>query len=223
MKKLAFFQFSQAFIFPDFCQHCQKLGPMLCDSCYQLIEFFWQEDFLPLFTKNFEQSYFDQIRIMARFKPPLSSLIKALKYHHHGRAAKFLAQMLYFHVNLNYQIIDIITYVPIHPQKNKKRGYNQSQLIAQELSLWTQKPCLDLLLKTKNTKSQAQITDKKTRLKRLNHSFDISSVNQRALLNQKILLVDDVLTTGATTNSISQILKNNGADSVTVVALASKL
>lgn len=223
MKKFSIAQICQAFIFPDFCQHCQKLGPMLCESCYQLIEFFWQEDFKEFFSKNFDQSYFDQVKIMAAFKPPLSSLIKALKYHHHGRAAKFLAQMLYFHVKLDYQQIDIISFVPIHPQKRKKRGYNQAQLIAQELSLWSQKPCFELLIKTINTKPQAQVTNKDKRLQRLNNSFAISTFYQNALFKQNILLIDDVITTGATSNSVSQILKNNGANSITVLALASKL
>ncbi len=223
MKKFSIAQVCQALIFPDFCQHCQQLGPMLCESCYQLIEFFWQEDFKEFFAKNFDQVYFDQVKIMAAFKPPLSSLIKALKYHHHSRAGKFLGQMLYFYVNLDYHNIDIISFVPIHPQKRKKRGYNQAQLLAQELSLWSQKPCLTLLVKTKNTKPQAQITRKDQRLARLNNSFAISTLYQNALFGQNILLIDDVITTGATSNNVSQILKNNGANSITVLALASKL
>jgi ComF family protein len=223
VKNFSFFQFWQAFIFPDFCQHCQKLGPMLCDSCYQLVEFFWQEDFSTFFAKNFEQSYFDQVRVMARFKQPLSSLIKALKYQHHSRAAKFLAQMLFFHVNVDYQKIDCISFVPIHFQKVKKRGYNQGQLIAQELALWSQKPCLDLLIKNKNSQSQASISDKEKRLKRLADSFNISALYKNALSNKNILLIDDVITTGATINSVSLVLKNNGAKSITTLALASKM
>lgn len=223
MKGFSIAQLGQAFIYPDFCQHCQRLGPILCESCYQLVEFFWQEDFREFFAKNFERAYFDQIKIMASFKPPFSSLIKALKYHHHGRAAKFLAQMLYFHVNINYQNIDIISFVPIHPQKRKKRGYNQAQLIAQELSLWSKKPCLDLLIKRKNTKAQAQISSKSTRLKRLAGSFVASSLYENQLLNKRILLIDDVITTGATINSISQVLKDKQAKSINVLTLASKL
>lgn len=223
MKKFSFTHFFQAFIFPDFCQHCQKLGPMLCESCYQLVEFFWQEDFKEFFSKNFEQSYFDQIKIMAAFKPPLSSLIKALKYHHHSRAAKFLAQMLYFHVGIDFQQIDIISFVPIHSQKRKKRGYNQAQLIAQELSLWSHKPCLNLLIKNKNSQSQASISDKEKRLKRLTDSFIISPFYKKKLSEKRILLIDDVITTGATINNISQVLKNNGSKFISALTLASKL
>ncbi len=187
------------------------------------MEFFWQEDFTPFFAKNFSQAYFDQIKIMASFKQPLSSLIKSLKYHHHGRAAKFLAQMIFFHVYINYKQLDCITFIPIHAQKIKKRGYNQSQLIAQELALWSKKPCLNLLLKSKNTKAQAQITDKSTRLARLNHNFKIFPPYLNNLSKQNILLFDDVITTGATINSASQILKKNGAKTVIALALASKL
>lgn len=223
MKKYSFFQAWQAFLFPDFCQHCQKMGPMLCESCYQLVEFFWQENLSHLFTKNFQEVGFDQLRIMASFKPPLSSLIKSLKYQHHGRAAKFLAQMLYFHVNIDYQKIDCISFIPIHQQKIKKRGYNQSQLIAEELALWTKKPCLNLLYKSKNTQAQAEIKDKNIRLSRLEHNFAIMPSYQNKLNKKHILLIDDVLTTGATINSASLVLKANQAHLVTALATASKL
>lgn len=219
----SFSHFWQAFIFPDFCQNCQKLGPILCESCYQLVEFFWQEDLTQLFCKNFTQVYFDQVKIMASFKKPLSSLIKSLKYQHHSRAAKFLAQMLFFHVYIDYQEIDYISFIPIHPQKNKKRGYNQSQLIAQELALWAKKPCKNFLLKNKNTKAQAQITDKKSRLARLNHNFAIVPEYKNSLVNRKILLIDDVITTAATINSACQILKENGARTIIALALGAKL
>ena len=180
---------------------------MLCDACYQLIEFFWQEDFAQIFAKNFEQAYFDQIMIMARFQQPLSSLIKSLKYYHHSRAAKFLAQMLYFHLNLDYQKVDLITFVPIHSQKVKKRAYNQSQLIAEELALWAKKPCINCLLKTNNTRAQAQITDKETRLKRLENSFQISDCYRQKLSKQNILLVYYVITNVDNRNSVRRILK----------------
>ncbi len=198
---------------------------MLCESCYQLIEFFWQEDFGPFFSKNFEKVYFNQIRVMARFKTPISSLIKSLKYQHHSRASKFLAQMLFFHLNINYEKFDLITFIPIHSQKIKKRGYNQSQLIAEELALWTKKPCLGLLKKTINNKAQAQISDKQERLQRLKKTFKISHSysHQQSLKDKRILLIDDVITTGATINSASSVLKKHGANFVSVLTLAANL
>jgi ComF family protein len=225
VKNFSFFHFWQAFLFPDFCQNCQELGPMLCENCYQLIEFFWQEDLTMFFAKNFENTYFDQVKIMARFKTPISSLIKSLKYQHHSRAAKFLAQMLFFHLNVDYAKFDLITFIPIHKQKIKKRAYNQSQLIAEELALWSQKPCINLLQKTINNQAQAKIDNKQERLHRLDNAFKISPLyfHQYSLKNKKILLIDDVITTGTTINSASHILKNHGAKFILVLTLATKL
>lgn len=225
VNNFSFFHCWQAYLLPDFCQNCQRLGPMLCESCYQLVEFFWQEDLAAFFAKNFDKNYFDQIRVMARFKSPISSLIKSLKYQHHSRAAKFLAQMLFFHLNISYEKFDLITFVPIHNQKIKKRGYNQSQLIAEELAVWTKKPCLNLLKKTVNNTAQAQISDKQQRLQRLNNTFEISHPysQHRPLKNKNILIIDDVITTGATINSASRVLKKYGVEWVSVLTLAANL
>ena len=195
---------------------------MICSSCYQLIEFYWQEDLTWQLKKNFEEIYFDEVRVMAKFKTPLNQLIKALKYKQHSRAAKFLGQMLFFHLNLDFKSFDLITFVPIHQRKIKARGYNQAELIAQELGLWSQIPVKNVLLRTKNTKAQASVKNKAERLARLKQVFVIKNAWQSQLKDKKILLIDDVITTGATSNSVSQELKKAGVDWITVLAVASK-
>ena len=212
----------QALIASDYCCSCQANGPLLCDSCYQLVEFFWQEDLKWQVAANFEQLYFDELRVLAKFKPPLSKLIKALKYQHHARAAKFLGQMLFFNSSLNFQQFDLITFTPIHPSKLHRRTYNQSQLMAEELALWSQQAVANVLERLKPGRAQASISDRQERLTRINGVFAVRPDWQNQLAGKKILLIDDVITTGATANQLSRQLKQAGANWVTVLAVASK-
>ena len=222
MQHFSFQNCWQALIASDCCCSCQANGPLLCDSCYQLVEFFWQEDLKWQVAANFEQLYFDELRVLAKFKPPLSNLIKAIKYQHHARAAKFLGQMLCFNSSLNFQQFDLITFTPIHPSKQRRRTYNQSQLIAEELALWSQQSVANVLERLKPGRAQASISDRQQRLSRLKGVFALRPQWQSQVTNKKILLIDDVITTGATANQLSRQLKQAGASWVTVLAVASK-
>lgn len=193
---------------------------MLCDSCYQLVEFFWQKDRCHDYAKNFKEVFFDEVYVMAKFQAPLSSLIKALKYQHHQRAAQFLGQMLFWHLNIIWQNYDLITFVPLHLQKLRQRGYNQSQLIAEEIGHWTQLPVHNLVKRLKNTPAQAKISNKNERLNRLNGLFALKNKLSADLTGQNIVLIDDVITTGATVNAVCRTLKQAGVKLITVICLA---
>jgi len=95
-----------------------------------------------------------------------------------------------------FSTVDIIVPVPLHPTKERKRGYNQSDYFAKGLAKTMQKPWLKKgLIRTKYGKSQTQ----KNRLERYENVLQSFKIGQFAALKDKhILLVDDVLTTGAT-------------------------
>lgn len=102
---------------------------------------------------------------------------------------------------------DMIIPVPMTEKAIKKRGYNQSILLANEISKLINKPvCLDVLLKTKETHSQKELNFKE-RQKNLIGSFSIK--NYRLIKDKTILLVDDVMTTSATANVCSKELKRH--------------
>ena len=195
---------------------------MLCKACYQLVEFYWQADRLWQVQNNFPTIYFDQLWVMAKFKSPLSNLIKALKYHSHSRAGQFFGQMLYFHLNLNWSNYDLITFIPIHLQKKKLRGYNQAAIIASELALWNGLTVSNLLERRKNTRAQARVKSKTERLARLEGIFRLKQEFRSKIKGKKILLIDDVITTGATVNGASRVLKAADATQITVLTVASK-
>lgn len=220
MRHFSWRNFWQAWLLPDFCCHCQRLGPLLCEGCYQLVDFFWQGDRRQDYAKNFREIYFDEVRVLAKFKAPLSQLIKALKYQHHRRGAQFLGQMLFWHLNVHWENYALITYVPLHRQKLRHRGYNQSQLIAEELGRWTGLPVQELMERQRHTQAQASIKDKQERLARLDQVFALKNLSTTHLASQKIILIDDVITTGATVNAVCRELKRTPIAWITVLALA---
>lgn len=115
--------------------------------------------------------------------------------------------------------IDFIIPVPLHWWRFIVRQYNQSAELAKELSKQTKIPCeLNLLKRHKSTASQGH----KNKIERYNNLKNAFSINKdfKKIKNAKILLIDDVLTSGATANACAKILKQYGAESVHVLTIA---
>ncbi|MEK7119951.1 MAG: phosphoribosyltransferase family protein, partial [Patescibacteria group bacterium] len=109
--------------------------------------------------------------------------------------------------------------VPLHPKKERSRGFNQSFLIAKIVSEYFN-IFLDVtsLKRIKNTSPQAQIKNKDERLKNMEGAFQVSSGSD--LKNKNILLIDDILTTGATLDACAKALKIGGAGKIIAAVLA---
>ena len=97
----------------------------------------------------------------------------------------------------------VITYVPIFLRREKRRGFNQAQLIAREVGKVAGKEVLPLLRKTKNTESQTNL-DKEQRLQNMKDAFVFNAKNGTP---QRVVLVDDIWTTGATMKECCKELK----------------
>lgn len=116
------------------------------------------------------------------------------------------------------QNFDIIISVPIHSSKREERGFNQSELIAGSIAEYLGKPLSTCnLIRTKQTESQSKL-DKKYRFQNIRDAFEV--VNAGEIRGKRILLIDDILTTGATANECSKILKESGAEEVYVATVA---
>src|SRR5438034_8601295 len=112
---------------------------------------------------------------------------------------------------------DVIVPVPLHPTRQRERGFNQAGLLAELLSAQTSIPCKPLLERTRYTTTQTAL-DRSERMENLHNAFRLrKNANVRSL---RVLLVDDVLTTGSTLNECARILKRGGAFSVHAVTAA---
>lgn len=114
--------------------------------------------------------------------------------------------------------IDLVVPIPLHSAKKRKRGYNQADYIAKGIATELQVEWLaDAMVRIVNTDTQT----KKGRQERFSNTQNIYRVNKReAVAGKKILLVDDVITTGATIGQCAQLLLEAGCAEVSVAALA---
>lgn len=144
-------------------------------------------------------------------------LIGRLKYKSDFKAGEVLAKYMSNTIKSYNLSFDLITYVPSSKVSMKKRGYNQSEYLAKRIGNEIQVKVLSLLKKTKETKDQIGLSGEE-RWKNLEGCFE--AVNEKVLKGKKILLVDDVITTGATAFHCSKLMLNKGADKVYIVSSA---
>lgn len=120
--------------------------------------------------------------------------------------------------NLDCRSIDVISWIPLSKKRLRQRGYDQARLLAEEIAAKTGLPCRQLLQKVKNNSAQSLTRDAKQRRENvagvyaLDDGADVSGL--------RILLVDDVVTTGATMSEAARILRKADAKSVFGVTLA---
>jgi ComF family protein len=117
-----------------------------------------------------------------------------------------------------YESIDVVIPVPIHLKKLKQRGYNQATLFAQQIAKVLNVPYVDdVLLKSVNTKSQV-FQSREARFQSVSHSFYAQNLN--TVDNKHILLVDDIITTGATIEACALVLNPEKKVRLSVATLA---
>lgn len=211
---------------PANCISCGKLLKkysvlMLCAHCQGELDgipgaFMAGEEFLSSALYNFDKSEgFDYIGAPYRYEGPARAMVKALKYKGRTYAARTMAGLMASELKKRNGKFDVIVPVPAHAEKEKQRGYNQAELIARELSGIMNIPYKMLLEKHKNTPSQVTL-DEMGRWENVRDAFMLAG-NTKGL---SLLLVDDVITTGATMYFCASQLKAGGASCVTSIAFA---
>ncbi len=153
----------------------------------------------------------------------VQKILHHLKYNGKKEIGSFLGE--YYGKKLyeeeRFRSVDYIIPIPLHPKKERKRGYNQSEWIAKGLSMGLKRPyCTDVLIRRQYTETQTR----KSRFSRWENVKEVFQLqNQEQVRGCHLLVCDDVLTTGATTEAaVQQLLQIEGV-SVSVVTLASAL
>lgn len=155
-----------------------------------------------------------------RKRGKVQRLLHQLKYNNHPEIGQILGTVYGEDLRQYYfdQQIDAIIPVPLHVTRKRTRGYNQSAEFGKGLSVSLNKPCLeDVLVRITKTETQT----KKTKLKRWQNVKEVFHVAKADKLQQQnVLLVDDVITTGATIEACALMLLEAGCKSVSIASIA---
>jgi len=150
---------------------------------------------------------------------PVDRLIAAFKYQHQLALTDLFADFIAARITPDAQPTLIVP-VPLHPHRLRERGYDQTLLLAQALARLTGLACNATTLQRLRDTPMQKTLDRDARRANLAGAF---ACHGRALTGQRILLVDDVLTTGATLSVLSEVLLNAGAESVHALVIARTL
>lgn len=201
-----------------FCEQCLSSLPLndkhICGHCGRAV--IASENYCTTCKNNIV--HLDRCRSYFVYKKPVSDMIQRLKYNNQRYLVDYFAdclKMTYLH---NYFNADYFAFVPMTEKAKKKRGYNQSQLLANALSQRTGVPVFDGIVKIKETKRQATL-NRRERLKNLQEAFRIK--DKKLIKEKTVVIIDDVTTTGATAEVIAERLKSAGAKQVYLITVAS--
>lgn len=221
-------------LFPKFCENCGREGTYLCEDCFYLIDIFetcyCPYCQIPKATKDGEtcksckrKRYLDGLFSAASYQNPIiKKMIIDFKYGFVKDISQSLSFLIIAHLIKLDRLLKFKNYiiipVPLSNKKLRQRGFNQSEIIAEDLVSILKSPInTKTLIKIKHTKNQADL-EKLERGTNLKSAFLVK--NPETIANQNILLIDDVMTTGATLEECAKTLKLAGAKKVWAIVIA---
>ena len=164
--------------------------------------------------------HFDMARSAVRYRGLMKDFLRDFKYNNALWLRRDLVRLLVSCLSVDFDMdrIDAVTFVPLYPTKQRHRSFNQAELLAERLAKCIRKPLLKgCLRKVSSTSTQTHLTAHE-RAANVRGAFEARRASR--LEGRGLLLVDDVMTTGATVNECARSLKSAGAQSVFVVTVA---
>lgn len=192
-------------LFPPRCAGCGRIDTHWCSSCAREVE-------TTPFPGEIEATVpLKAVAATAPHKGVLREAIQALKYDNARAIAQPLGMRLATCLQQLDWTIDTLIPVPLHTQRLAERGYNQAQLLAEQVAKMTGIRCQPQALeRIRNTQSQVTVSGLE-RISNLQHAF---AANPISVQNHIVLLVDDVYTTGSTLSACAEALIDAGAEAV---------
>jgi ComF family protein len=189
-------------IVPPFCERCSEPFPASINTAFTCA------------NCAHRTIYFDAAVAAYRGRGIVRDVIHEFKYNRQMHLRHLVARWLRAALDderLRDREFDVIVPVPLHPARQRERGFNQASLLAELLSAHTSIPCRPLLKRIRYTTTQTAL-DRSERMENLHNAFRLrKNADVRGL---RVLLIDDVLTTGSTLSECARVLKRAGARSV---------
>ncbi len=211
-----FFSFISSIFFPEYCIDCGREGSVWCDTCLSAVTF-WKQGVI-------STDMLDTVYIITNYDEPcISKALHELKYRGVKSVAdqcgKLILQYFSFHSDFDGSSGEFwVVPIPISYKRYLARGYNQSALLAKHVqSAITNSSTKNILRRTKHSTSQVNLT-KDERIVNHQNSF-LCSVDEIPA-DVHVILVDDVITTGATLDACAGVLFAKGAKRVSAVVFA---
>ncbi len=227
-------------LFPPICLNCRRpleeKNKLVCGRCLSSIRLN-STLFCPVcrarLAENERVCHYDSRYLLAVASdyddPVLQNLIHSFKYGNFRSGyfrglAEVLGEILIEYLNLLNPKLNILNLkpviipIPLHPEREKERGFNQSKLIAEIVGRRFNLTLVDGLKRGKNNKPQMKLKGNEARSKNVAGCFEIK--NPGLVRGRNVILVDDVFTSGATANEAVRILKAGGAWRTIVLVLA---
>ena len=202
-------------VFPPKCILCQQLLSKeetdLCHSCRANTENFSRTKNAIPFVAHWTALWY--------YKDDVRKSIQRFKFGRRRRYANAYGRMLAMKLSGSFGTdADILSWVPVSPLRKFRRGYDQSQLLAHSVGNLLQLPTMAVLRKCRHTPPQSTISGAAQRRGNVMGAYRV--IDPKAIAGKRILLLDDVVTTGATASECAKMLLIAGAKEVYLAAVA---
>jgi ComF family protein len=202
-------------LFPDRCAGCGQPGHLLCSRCRATLRAYPRQALALHFAQ--QPSLLDMVAVGYVFEGVLRDAIHSLKYERIRRMAEPLGELLVERTQGDPLQADAVVPVPLHARRMNERGFNQSELLAAPLARHYGLPLLGHALNRQRDTAHQVGLDARARLDNVREAFVWT---HKTPPPARVVLVDDVLTTGATLIACAQALRRAGAHEVRALVLA---
>jgi ComF family protein len=216
-------------ILPPVCACCQRVGDLFCTDCRAnilwIVEPICHHCGRPQF-QSVERCpnclawplSLDRVRAATAYTGPIPPVIHQMKYEGYHALVRPLAELMVYAWQHFSEPVDLVLPIPLHPDRRRERGYNQSELLVQSIQSklgWATD--FGILRRIRHTRPQVGLSPSDRRAN-VHGAF---AVEADTVIGKRILLVDDVFTTGATLTAAADVLLAAGASRVSAYCLAS--
>ncbi|ROQ21108.1 ComF family protein [Marinimicrobium koreense] len=225
---------------PRSCLLCSQPGAdLLCPGCEFDLPYLARHDHqcltcaLPLSVDSRYCGYclqappdFERCRVLGIYDYPLDHLVHAFKYRHKLASGRALSGLLAGLLRAEREEEgeetwpELLVPVPMHWTRRLKRGFNQTELLAHDLGRALSLPVLSRVARRPQPTRAQQGLTRTARIHNLSHAFSLNPRTEKRLAGRRVALIDDVVTTTSTVRALSRLIREAGARSVEVWALA---